>query len=175
VAVPTTDGDVRLRPWRDSDLPLLERLLGDPAMTVYLGGPEPSAELRRLNQEYATVSPAEGQVFVILADAEPAGSVGFWRLDWQGTTFWEVGCSVLLEYQGRGIGRRGLMLAAELAQASAPDREIHAYPSIDNAPSNAMCRRAGFMLAGQADYGHSAGNPMRVNDWMIPAGRAVAS
>ena len=28
---------VELRPWSEEDLPLLERLLGDPAMTEYLG------------------------------------------------------------------------------------------------------------------------------------------
>jgi RimJ/RimL family protein N-acetyltransferase len=175
VAVPTIDADVRLRPWRASDLPLLERILGDPAMTAYLGGPESHGELRQLNAEYAAVSPAEGQVFVILADAESAGSVGFWRLDWQGATFWEIGCSVLPEYQGHGIGRRGLMLAAGLAQAAAPGREIHAFPSIDNAPSNAMCRRAGFTLAGQADYEYPAGNPMRVNDWVLPHRLSLAT
>jgi len=31
---------ISLRPWAEQDLPLLERLMGDPAMTEYLGGPE---------------------------------------------------------------------------------------------------------------------------------------
>jgi hypothetical protein len=31
---------VNIRPWSDGDLHLLERLLGDPAMNVHLGGPE---------------------------------------------------------------------------------------------------------------------------------------
>jgi RimJ/RimL family protein N-acetyltransferase len=167
--------DVRLRPWEPGDLALLERLLGDPAMTVHLGGPDEPDELRRLNDEYAAVSPADGQMFVILADAEPAGSVGYWLLDWRGASVWELGCSVLPEFQGRGIGRRGLVLAAEHAQAAAPDRAIHAYPTVDNAPSNAMCRRAGFALLGQADYESPAGHLMRVNEWVLSAGQSPAT
>jgi RimJ/RimL family protein N-acetyltransferase len=169
VTVPSTDSDVALRPWATGDLPLLERLLGDPAMTVHLGGPESPAKLRRRNQSYAAVNPAEGQMFVILAGDEPAGSVGYWLLDWQGVTVWETGCSVLPEFQGRGIGRRGLELAAECARTAAPHRPIHAYPSVENAASNAMCRSAGFTLLGEADFEYPAGHPMRVNDWMLPA------
>jgi hypothetical protein len=32
--------DVRIEPWDEGDLPLLEQLTGDPAMTEHLGGPE---------------------------------------------------------------------------------------------------------------------------------------
>ena len=173
--MPATDLDVRLRPWKPGDLTLLERLLGDPAMTVHLGGPESPEKLRRRNQAYAVVNPAEGQMFVILAGDEPAGSVGYWLLDWEGVTVWETGCSVLPEFQGRGIGSRGLRLAVELAREAAPHRAIHAYPSVDNTSSNAMCRSAGLTLVGEADFEYPVGHPMRVNDWMLPPARASGS
>jgi hypothetical protein len=35
---------VRLEPWGEGDLPLLEKLMGDPAMTEHLGGPETPEE-----------------------------------------------------------------------------------------------------------------------------------
>ena len=37
--------DVRLDPWGEGDLPLLRRILGDPAMTEHLGGPESEERL----------------------------------------------------------------------------------------------------------------------------------
>jgi RimJ/RimL family protein N-acetyltransferase len=162
------DVDVRLRPWRADDLPLLERLLGDPAMTVYLGGPESAVKLRRLHNDYLALRPPLGRMFAILADgpAPAAGSVGYWLSDRSGETAWELGCSVLPEFQGRGIGTRALRLAPVIAWRDA-DRPIHAYPSVDNDPSNAMCAKAGFRLAGETDVEYRPGQVMRVCHWVL--------
>ena len=50
---PERVSEVTLRPWAVDDLPLLRRLLGDPAMMEHLGGPETperwSEGLRNLN------------------------------------------------------------------------------------------------------------------------------
>jgi hypothetical protein len=35
-----SEPEFRIEPWGEDDLPLLEKLLGDPAMTEHLGGPE---------------------------------------------------------------------------------------------------------------------------------------
>jgi len=160
--------DVRLRPWGPDDLPLLERLLGDPAMTRYLGGPESTVKLRRLHNDYLALRPPLGRMFVILANGtdEPAGSVGYWLSDRSGETAWELGCSVLPEFQGRGIGTRALLLAPVVAWRDA-SRPIHAYPSVDNDASNAMCAHAGFRLAGEVDVDDRADRPMRVYDWVL--------
>jgi RimJ/RimL family protein N-acetyltransferase len=167
------DVDVRLRPWAPDDLPLLERLLGDPAMTVHIGGPESAVKLRRLHNEYLSMRPPSGRMFVIVPGdgTTPAGSVGYWLADRGGETVWELGCSVLPAFQGRGIGTRSLELACVAAFRDAA-RPIHAYPSVDNDPSNAMCRRAGFRLAGEADVERRPGHSMRVYDWVLdPNGR----
>ena len=37
---------VTLEPWGSRDLPLLERLMGDPRMTEHLGGPESPDKVR---------------------------------------------------------------------------------------------------------------------------------
>jgi len=42
--------DVDIRPWSDGDLPLLERLMGDPAMTEHLGGPETPEKIRERHE-----------------------------------------------------------------------------------------------------------------------------
>ena len=168
----TDAGDVRLRPWQTNDLWLLERLLGDPAMTIHLGGPDTPAKVRRRNQEYASLAQGTGRIFAILAgpDGDAVGSVGYWLADWQGASVWEIGCSVLPEYHGRGIGTQSMRLAIAWARSDRPDRDIHAYPAVANDPSNAMCRRVGFTLAGEADYEYPRGKFIRVYDWVL-AGR----
>jgi RimJ/RimL family protein N-acetyltransferase len=162
------DLDIRLRPWGAGDLPLLERLLGDAAMTAHQGGPESPIELRRLHNDYLALRPPMGRMFAIMVDGgeSPAGSVGYWLSDRSGETAWELGCSVLPEFQGRGIGTRALLLAPVSAWQDSR-RPIHAFPSVDNDPSNAMCARAGFRLAGETDVEYRPGQLMRVCHWVL--------
>jgi len=42
---------------------------------------------------------------------------------------------------------------------------VHACPSIDNSPSNAICRRLGFELMGDYEFEYPKGHFMRCNDW----------
>ncbi|HEY8769626.1 MAG TPA: hypothetical protein VIM03_03730 [Thermoleophilaceae bacterium] len=56
-------------PWGDGDLPLLERLLGDPAMMEHLGGPEPPDQIRQRQLRYA--DPASGCFKVVERGAGP--------------------------------------------------------------------------------------------------------
>ncbi len=80
--------DVRLEPWGEGDLPLLRRLMGEPAMTEHLGGLE-------------------------------------------------------------------------------SEEKLHAFPSVENAPSNAICPKLGFELLGEHDFEYPPGHPMRCNDWRL--------
>ena len=112
---------ITIRPWAEGDLPLLERLLGDPAMTKYLGGPEPPEKLRDRHQKYCKLAESgKGHMFVVLAgpDKVPAGSVGYWEKVWQGQTVWETGYSVLPEFQGRGIAVQGTLAVVERERGS---------------------------------------------------------
>ena len=142
----------RIEPWGDGDLPLLERLVGDPAMMAHLGGPEsrsgsPSGRPGIScpgSRQYRIVDPDTG---------EGAGWVGYWHRDWRGSEVFEIGWSVAPEHQGRGLARAATALVIALARAEPEPRFMHAYPSVDNAPSNAICRRLGFQLAGAIDFG----------------------
>ena len=160
---------VTLRPWQRGDLPLLRRLMGDREMTRYLGGPETEEQLVKRHERYLTLDPEKGRMFVITsgADASAAGSIGYWEREWQGETVWETGWSVLPEFQGRGIASRAIGLAIERMREEERHRSVHAYPQVDNAPSNAISRKAGFTLLGESDFEFPPGQWMRCNDWAL--------
>jgi RimJ/RimL family protein N-acetyltransferase len=46
-------------------------------------------------------------------------------------------------------------------------RFMHAYPSVENAPSNAICRKLGFTLLGEHEFEYPPGQFMRCNDWRL--------
>jgi RimJ/RimL family protein N-acetyltransferase len=50
---------------------------------------------------------------------------------------------------------------------------MHAFPSVDNAPSNAICRKLGFELLEESlEFEYPKGNVLRCSDWRLdlPAG-----
>lgn len=161
---------VSLRPWSADDFALLVRLMGDPAMTEHLGGPESEEKIRARLERYIDIEgTGRGKLFVIVAgpDAEPAGSIGYWEREWRGDAVWETGWSVVPELQGRGIATKAVALTLAEARREPAHRAIHAFPSIDNGASNALCRKIGFRLLGEHDFEYPPGNPLRCNDWMI--------
>jgi RimJ/RimL family protein N-acetyltransferase len=161
---------VEIRPWSENDLSLLERLLGDPAMTEHLGGPESPEKLRERHQRYCQLSASgKGHMFVIVLKSSqaPVGSVGYWEKEWQGQTVWEAGWSVLPEFQGQGLGVAGTLAVIEHAKKEGKHRFLHAFPSVENGPSNSICRKAGFTMAGASEFEYPKGRFMLCNDWYI--------
>jgi RimJ/RimL family protein N-acetyltransferase len=161
---------VNIRPWSDRDLELLERLMGDPVMTEHLGGPETAQKIRERHERYWRSSQSGlDQMFVIVVGSEraAAGSIGDWQKEWQGQHIWETGWSMLPEFQGQGIATRAIAKIVERAGSERKHRSMHAFPSVDNAPSNAICGKAGFTLQGQVDFEYPPGHLMRCNDWYL--------
>src|SRR6187402_3398546 len=90
-----------LRRWAPEDRDLLHRLLGDPAMTAYLGGPESPDQIDRRHQRY--LAGGDGEMLTILdGDGAAVGSIGYWTHEAEGKPAWETGWSVLVEHQGKG-------------------------------------------------------------------------
>jgi RimJ/RimL family protein N-acetyltransferase len=159
---------ITLRPWSDGDLWLLERLMGDPVMMAHLGGPETPEKIRERHARYCKmVDSSTEYMFVIVVGEQSAGSVGYWEKDWRDQSVWETGWSVLPEFQGQGLAAKGTLAVIEDARAQERHRYIHAFPSVDNAPSNAVCRKAGFTLLGDVEFEYPPGTIMRCNDWRI--------
>src|SRR5262249_28554111 len=95
------------------------------------------------------------------------GWVGYWEREWRGERVFEIGWAVLPAVRGRGVAAGATREAVELARAGRQHRLLHAYPSVDNAPSNAICRKLGFALLGAYDFEYPNGSWMRCNDWRL--------
>ena len=162
--------DVDIRPWSNHDLALLEQLMGDAAMTEHFGGPESPYKIRERHKHYCQINHSDtGQMFVIVVGPEwvAAGSVGYWVKMWRNQQVWEIGWSVLPAFQGQGAATRATLAAVERARAEEKYRFMHAFPSINNEPSNAICRKTGFTLQGENEFEYPLGNFMRCNDWRL--------
>jgi RimJ/RimL family protein N-acetyltransferase len=162
--------DIDIRPWSAGDLPLLEQLMGNPAMTEHLGGPETPQKIRLRHERYCRSSDSGvNPMFVIIAGPErlAVGSIGYWERQWRGQSVWETGWSVLPWFQGRGVATRAATLLVERARSEGKHRFIHAFPSVDNGPSNAICRKVGFTLQEEVNFEYPPGHFMRCNDWRL--------
>jgi RimJ/RimL family protein N-acetyltransferase len=126
--------DVDIRPWSHEDLELLERLMGTAAMTEHLGGPETPEKIRERHERYCRIGQCgPDAMFVIVAGPESiaVGSIGFWEREWQGRRVWEVGWSVLPEFQGRGAASCGPTIGVSIFSPASPTRD---------APGTIACR-----------------------------------
>jgi len=159
---------VTLEPWGSGDLPLLERLMGDPRMTEHLGGPESPAKLSERQGRYENLEGGD-RMFKIVDRGSGAGvgSVGFWTKEWRGEPVYEVGWMVVPEFQGRGIAVTATGQVIELARSADEHRFMHAFPSVDNAPSNAICRKLGFELLEACEFEFPKQHFMTCNDWRL--------
>ena len=164
---------VAIRAWSPDDLPLLHGLLGDPAMTEHLGGPETEDQIMKRHGRYlAIVASGTAGVFAITVgpSATPVGWVGYWDSEWRGEATWETGWSVLPAWQGRGIASRGASLALERAADERTHRFVHAYPAVANIASNRVCEHLGFELVDTAEFEYppGTGHRMSANNWRRP-------
>jgi RimJ/RimL family protein N-acetyltransferase len=144
----------------------LEKLLGDPAMTEHLGGPESPEKIAERQTRYE--QPGSNQFKVVDVDSgEGVGWVGYWEREWRGEEVYEVGWSVLPELQGRGIAAAATGQLIAVARSEGDRRFLHAYPSVDNGPSNTICRKLGFTLLGAHEFEYPPGRFMECNDWCL--------
>jgi RimJ/RimL family protein N-acetyltransferase len=162
-------GIVRLEPWGADDFPLLEQQ-NAPEMTAHLGGPEsPEALLARQAKYEGLAETSNDRMYkiVLVATGTAVGSVGYWERTWHGEEVYETGWGLLPAFQGRGLAAMGTAQAIELARASRLHRYLHAFPSVENLPSNALCRRLGFTLVEEFEGEYPKGHFMRCNDWRL--------
>jgi RimJ/RimL family protein N-acetyltransferase len=159
---------VTLEPWGSDDLQLLERLMGDPRMTEHLGGPETPDKLRERQARYERLEGGDRMFKIVeVASGAGTGAVGFWTKEWREEQVYEIGWMVVPEFQNRGIAVAATRQAIEFARRDGTHRFMHAFPSIDNAPSNGICRRLGFELVEACEFEFPKGHFMTCNDWRL--------
>ncbi len=159
---------LRLRLWSAQDIELLHAA-NTPAMTAHLNGPESEEEIVERHARYLRLlESGEARTFVIEDDDGLAlGSIGHWRVDWRDEPALETGWFVLPEAQGRGVASAALALLIDDARAHRDARRfLTAFPGVDNAASNGVCRRNGFALVGTIGE-EFRGAELVMNEWAL--------
>jgi RimJ/RimL family protein N-acetyltransferase len=160
---------VKIEPWSDADLDLLH-LINAPVMMEHLGGPETEEQILTRHKRYLEIGGrGTGRMFsiVLLPEFETVGSVGYWDSMWKKESVYEIGWSVLPSYQGRGIATAAVAEAIINARIEQKHGIIHAFPSIDNPASNAVCRKLNFSLMNECEFEYPPGNIMQCNNWRL--------
>jgi RimJ/RimL family protein N-acetyltransferase len=159
---------IRLEGWSETDLGLL-RLINTPEMTEYLGGPVTEEQILDRHQRYLRLDdPDTGQIFTVVLDSgERAGVIGYWERTWQDNLAYETGWSIASAFQGRGIATAAARAITECARAQHRHTYLHALPAVGHPASNAVCRKAGFTLLGEAEVEYPPGTLTRCNDWRL--------
>lgn len=154
---------VTLRPWAKDDLWLLHETLGNPAMMEHLGGIESAEQIEKRHIRFLSGR----DMFTVWDGAAVVGSAGFWEKTWRGEEVYEAGWMVLSKYAGLGLATQAALAVVSLARKERKHRFLHAFPNVENAASNAVCRKAGFTNRGECTFEYPVGHWMRCNDWRI--------
>ncbi|WP_211354293.1 GNAT family N-acetyltransferase [Stackebrandtia albiflava] len=163
-----TADTLRLRPWSESDLPILIAA-NSPEMTGFLGGPESHAKLLSRHRRYLSMTDRRSGVMFRVENTTgmPVGSVGYWEKVWRDGTVYETGWAILPEFQGRGLATVAVTeMLAELRPVAVREW-LHAFPAVEHVASNAVCRKAGFTLLGPVEFEYPPGSTLTSNDWRL--------
>ncbi len=95
------------------------------------------------------------------------GKIGYWKKNWRDQLVYEMGWMVLPAYHGRGIATGAGQAVVEMLQKEKRFPFIHAFPSVSNPASNAICRKLGFTLLEECQFEYPPGHSMTVNDWQL--------
>lgn len=163
---------MRLLELTTDDLPLYERVYRDPRMLKHLGGvPFPQEGLApKLQRDVESIRRGAAWIFKIIPDEEDeeraAGSVCIWESRVHDELMNEIGWSILPEFQRQGLATRAVSALLERARDAGRWDIIHAFPSVTNTASNAICRKMGFELLEEVDLEWS-GHALRCNHWLL--------
>jgi RimJ/RimL family protein N-acetyltransferase len=159
---------MRLRDVTAEDGPLFERTLCDDEMMRHLGGViTREAALETMQRQLDLAAAGRALASVVVSDeGDDVGSVCLWLHAGTDTPRSEMGWMVLPAFQGRGFATAAVLALLDRAAAAGEWGDVHAYPAVANAASNAICRATGFELVGTVDVEYQ-GRPLRCNDWAI--------
>jgi len=144
--------DVRLRPFNRDDVAILQRFAADPSAAGvfnWTGFRNPHAALQRFDDD-GLLSDEAGHL-VIVADGASVGAVQWRSAGYDGVpagSCWRIGCTVLPEHRGRGIGTAAHGQLVEYLLSTTPAVRIEADTQADNTAEQRCLERAGFTKEG---------------------------
>jgi RimJ/RimL family protein N-acetyltransferase len=146
---------VRLRPFLESDLDLLELLNSDLAEATEFGffGYRHTGRLRREFPENGFLDPDRGRLAVVAgAEGTPGEFMGevSWHRTQRGPTShcWNIGIALLARARGRGYGSRAQRLLAEYLFAHTQVNRVEAETEMENLAERRALEKAGFTFEG---------------------------
>lgn len=147
---------------------LTEAIECNPRMMVELGGPITREEATEVHRRRLATIASDQWWFKITVGAgrASAGMIGIWPSEHEGESVDEVGWMVLPAFQGRGIASAALELPLDRARAARRFERVHAFPAVTNGPSNALCRKFGFVNLGERDI-RFRDRHLRCNHWEL--------
>ncbi|WP_062211954.1 GNAT family N-acetyltransferase [Demequina oxidasica] len=160
---------VELHPYSESDLDLLRRA-NRPELMDQMGGVEDDAAVVKRHERYLRLPvDGSGQQFRVTIPGHPegVGMVGWWVQSDRAIRTLECGWSIEPESRGRGIAPAATLALIHSLRERGEGGVLHAYPRVDNAASNAVCRKAGFSLAGTVTDPSVGAGVLVLNDCVV--------
>lgn len=154
---------VALHPWTNDDLWLLHETLGNPHHDGTFG----RDRICEANRAAAPPVLHDGDMFTVWEHDAVVGSVGFWQTIWRDEEVYETGWMVLPKYAGRRLATQAALEVISIARKDRKHRYLHAFPSVEDAASNVVCRNAGFTNLGECTFEYPKEQWMRCNDWCV--------
>lgn len=142
--------DIILRPWKDSDLPVLMGLRNDLALQAQLmTQPRPNSSSRVVKWLQEKSEKPDG-VFFIVASTQGDGPLGYVQIhgiDLQ-SRHCHMGICLAREAQGKGYGHQVLTLIEQYMRSVFGMRKIMLEVLLSNAPAIKLYERYGFDRVG---------------------------
>ncbi|MDX6287459.1 MAG: hypothetical protein QOG53_2944 [Frankiales bacterium] len=141
-------------------------------MMADLGGPQRPDDMPAKVARDVELTEADGAwVLMIVPGEDPsvvAGTVALWPHEGDSPKS-EIGWMVLPEFQGQGLAKAAVGEVLQRARADGRWGVVHAFPSVTNVASNALCRALGFSRVAEEDLLFSE-QIFRVNHWCVDTG-----
>lgn len=149
---PLVAGGIRLRAWREADLPAAHRGTLDPLVPRFTRVPEGNTLEQAREHFEAHRAERESGEALHLAVADEAtdaflGAISLLRFHWQDERC-EVGYWLAPEGRGRGAATIGTRLLARWALAVLPVERVELHADTENLASQRVAERAGFVREG---------------------------
>lgn len=157
-----------LIPYSENDLWLTEALECDERVMRDLGGPVPREDIPAIHQKRLAYIARGAWLFKIVPDPTtgPVGTIGIWQGHWNETPIFEISWMLLAAYQGRGLASAAARTLVERARSDDRFDALHAFTAITNGPSNAICRKLGFVHVEECEIDY-AGRPFRAHHYRL--------